>query len=152
MYKEYKFGKCVSQKVDNFESTDIRSISNWRIKLADDCLICEEPLLDPIPSKVHRADVLDICLVWPENCGHYFHSKCLSSWMKKDKLCPNCRIPIDEAFTWQCVNANWHPQNIMSDHNVAYLNRFKDDDKWLNKIREEEKDHKKQSEVTSIDI
>lgn len=32
-------------------------------------------------------------------CGHYFCIHCLRNWMKKNRICPNCRAEIPEDFT-----------------------------------------------------
>jgi len=30
------------------------------------------------------------------SCGHYFHSRCADKWLKVNKVCPICRLPITD--------------------------------------------------------
>lgn len=47
------------------------------------CVICLEHLVN---------DPSALLAVLP-NCGHVFHHNCISPWLSKSALCPNCRVP-----------------------------------------------------------
>ena len=33
----------------------------------------------------------------PCNTAHYFHSSCITQWLKTNAICPLCRAPVDAA-------------------------------------------------------
>jgi len=64
---------CIKPSNDN--------LTNYKIqkKIYDtECIICLESL--------KKNDKLSII----NNCGHYYHTKCLNLWFKKKEVCPLC--------------------------------------------------------------
>ena len=50
-------------------------------------------------QKAKSQKLCSICLGVAPNaetpCGHFFHTRCILAWSKKDDTCPNCRKKID---------------------------------------------------------
>lgn len=34
-------------------------------------------------------------------CGHAFHDKCISDWLKVSSFCPNCKLQVPNNFNWR---------------------------------------------------
>lgn len=46
-------------------------------------------------------------------CGHFFHGRCLQSWLKRQLSCPTCRATIDvNSNTPRSQNLNGNPDGI----------------------------------------
>ena len=65
-------------------------------RLADKtCIICREEMHSRVKKLV---------------CGHYFHFKCLKSWLERQQACPTCRRDILQAQPQQAPSPQPPPQ------------------------------------------
>lgn len=69
--------------------------------------MCTYQTIDGVFSYCHlhspiKTESCCICLSSIKNayylpCGHYFHDKCISKWLKYNNTCPVCRENIDKT-------------------------------------------------------
>ena len=66
-------------KFDTCNECVNKFFTNKKINKKDlECIVCM--------NTIHKYTSLSIL-----NCNHYFHKKCISTWLKKKKNCPCCR-------------------------------------------------------------
>ncbi|KAL5287770.1 TRAIP family protein [Megaselia abdita] len=70
------------------------------------CLICTDHLLY---EDVHVT-----------NCGHMFHLKCISDWIKRSKSCPQCRKKCSEANIFKVYITQANLDNSVSIRNDSF--------------------------------
>ena len=56
-----------------------------------ECSICIEPLFCGEGARAAEAEAEPVCKVL---CGHLFHRRCITEWLKHDLRCPNCRFDL----------------------------------------------------------
>ena len=49
--------------------------------IEEDCFLCAQKF-----SPIFNSKTLD--------CSHKFHKKCVDHWLKKQRTCPLCRLPV----------------------------------------------------------
>ena len=55
------------------------------------------------------------CDIHLDNCKHEFHKVCVDEWLKKNILCPLCRVPTTNTFKIQfptTINNNYYQKFI----------------------------------------
>lgn len=82
------------------------------------CIICREEMI----TSVKRLP-----------CGHFFHFKCLKSWLERQQVCPTCRKSVLEVAKpaptspiypgEQAANPNWSETNSPYPGSTRTLNR-----------------------------
>ena len=62
------------------------------VEAADaECSICIEPLFCGEGARAAETEAEPVCKVL---CGHLFHRRCITEWLKHDLRCPNCRFDL----------------------------------------------------------
>jgi hypothetical protein len=56
-----------------------------------ECSICIEPLFCGEGARAAETEAEPVCKVL---CGHLFHRRCITEWLKHDLRCPNCRFDL----------------------------------------------------------
>jgi len=56
-----------------------------------ECSICIEPLFCGEGTRAAETEAEPVCKVL---CGHLFHRRCITEWLKHDLRCPNCRFDL----------------------------------------------------------
>lgn len=63
------------------------------------CVICRN-IMEPAFSKIL-------------SCGHIYHTKCLTSWLKRQFECPVCRSKITSSFTFKSKKHDMKTQSLL---------------------------------------
>ena len=85
------------------------------------CVICLSPIID----------------AYYLSCGHYFHRKCISRWLKKSNNCPTCREPVIDMNvlkTYQDIFNRIHDNDFSIAIDIAI--QCKSREEFLNKLGE----------------
>lgn len=61
--------------------------SKWRASSLGECPICFYDMI--VPVKYFECDKLE-----STSCGHVFHQRCISKWLKNADTCPMCNNAV----------------------------------------------------------
>ncbi len=66
----------------------------------ESCILCK----NNTTTKIFQNNIFTICMenidddVYTVNCGHIYHTECISEWAKKNNSCPLCRCDMNIAI------------------------------------------------------
>ena len=98
----------------------IRKKENLKDIFVESCIIClgDFKSSDSLKNKeiTEKKELLDKEETSVLECGHKFHRKCISDWIKKEEKCPLCKINIDiQGKDTKEIGRNTNFANILTE-------------------------------------
>ena len=91
---------------------DIKSDNNEEKNNEDKDIVIENQI------NVKDSEKKDISTL---ECGHQFHTDCISKWMERKKECPLCRQKINDKYNKNDVQMIWGVQNDLYENKYNYI-------------------------------
>ena len=98
------------------------------------CIICLDDFKPQEIKDSEKKELLekeDITLL---ECGHKYHKKCISDWIKKDQKCPLCKAKIDNKEKENNENKTRVDKYIIFNNVLTEILRIQDNKNLLNEV------------------
>ena len=98
------------------------------------CIICLDDFKPQEIKDSEKKELLekeDITLL---ECGHKYHKKCISDWIKKDQKCPLCKAKIDNKEKENNENKTRVDKYIIFNNVLTEILRIQENKNLLNEV------------------
>ena len=98
------------------------------------CIICLDDFKPQEIKDSEKKELLekeDISLL---ECGHKYHKKCISDWIKKDQKCPLCKAKIDNKEKENNENKTRVDKYIIFNNVLTEILRIQENKNLLNEV------------------
>ena len=98
------------------------------------CIICLDDFKPQEIKESEKKELLekeDISLL---ECGHKYHKKCISDWIKKDQKCPLCKAKIDNKEKENNENKTRVDKYIIFNNVLTEILRIQENKNLLNEV------------------
>ena len=98
------------------------------------CIICLDDFKPQEIKESEKKELLEKEDVSLLECGHKYHKKCISDWIKKDQKCPLCKAKIDNKEKENNENKTRVDKYIIFNNVLTEILRIQENKNLLNEV------------------